>query len=123
GTDKNVFVKPSCIVMKGLPSAKIVNPRPGDARPAIVNLPVKRTRAARHDPPQVLGCSLDGFSLQHLTHVKKRLEAFGFRILPKNIRLQPPVTIGIFLMSQHDRRADILITGDGKGTDRPYLGK
>ncbi len=115
--EQDVAVETARVKLQSLPTARVIDTRPRSNRPAVVELPEKRTHVVRHDAPQMLGADLDPFSLQDLTNVKKRFKVLRLRILAQHVFANELITARVFLMSQHHRRLNIAITVHRVGAD------
>src|SRR5437773_154134 len=122
-TEEHVAVESARVVMQRLPAAEIIDARPGGHRPAVVNLPVKRTHIAWPDAPQMFGANLDPFSLHDLTDIKKRCKVFWGWVFAQQVFANQLVTARMLLMEQHHGRINLAFIWQRKRIDGLDFGK
>ena len=101
--DQDVVVETPGIVLQSLPTPRVVDARPGGNRPAVIDLPEKRTHVVRHDAPQMFGADLDPFSLQDLTNVEKGFEVLRLRVLAEHVFANQLIAARVALVGHHYR--------------------
>src|SRR5579885_2820920 len=61
--------------MERLPATVIIDARPRDGRPAIIELPIERTHAERHVPAMRFEGDAETVGLEHLGEIAEMLKA------------------------------------------------
>ena len=114
GRDEDVVIGFAGHILRGLPTAVVVDRRPGGHRPAVVDLPEERAPAITFLPAVALYGSLHGVALKQLAHIEQLAEVFGLMVFVGQIGLDEMV--GIFstaLVSHHHVGIDVPVGGVG----------
>src|SRR5579863_3555966 len=74
--DEDGCVEAAGIVLERLPAAVVVDGGPGGDRPAVIELPEKRTHGFGPIAAEMLSTDLDAFGLKHLTEIDEAGEVF-----------------------------------------------
>ena len=89
------------VVMQCFPVAVVVNSRPRNHRPAVVELPVERAHAKRPVSPVSFQAETHPASLHYQACIDKILEIFRRVIIPLHVFLDGVVSCGAFLVRKH----------------------
>ena len=105
------------LVLKTLPYAVVVDARPRDGRPSIIELPVEATHAVGGS------CSLSPYAegdtspLHHLREIDEVLEVSGLGIVLTDVVKDHIVADATLLMPLHHCTLQIIVFGQGKASD------
>ena len=105
------------LILKTLPHAVVVDARPRDGRPSIIELPVEATHAVGS------GCSLSPYAkgntspLHHLREIDEVLEVSGLGIVLTDVVKDHIIADATLLMSLHHCTLQIVVFGQGEALD------
>ena len=99
--------KSLCIIMQSLPASIIINRRPGNYRPAVIQLPVDRTHTTATVSAVMLHSITDAICLKKLRCIHKITEILRITISSLHILRNLSVTAIISLMFLHHIRKRI----------------
>ena len=112
-----------CIIMQRLPAAEIIDARPADDRPAVIQLPDHGSHAAAAVSPPVLDSVLHGLGLQELGGIDKAVQRGGIQVSLREIGGDPSVGGSISLMLLHHIGKYIPVFREGERFNRLHAGE
>ena len=108
---------PSGLILHGFPVTVIVDGRPGNHRPAIIQLPRQTPHTIRAIPPMRFHAMTHALPLQDKSHIHQVLKLLRYRIIEGHRLFYQGISDGTLLMCVHHRRFQLIVFRRSKRTD------
>ena len=105
------------LVLQPLPRAPVVDPRPRDRRPSIIELPVETAHTARGGGTLRLDAEGDATPLHHLRGVDEVLEVARLGVLLADVVEDDVVAYAALLMAAHHGALEVVVLLAGEAAD------